>query len=425
LSGKIVSEPLRIVALTFGTEGDTRPLVALCRGLLDAGHDVLLLGERSGQVYADALRVPFVALAGDMAAELRSAPGALQRGDEFKHVARALATIATRHTAEWMRETLAQAKNADAIVCAGLAIYVGLSCAECLRIPAIGAGLQPMMPTRAFASPFLPPRRLPGFVNRVSHRLVLAMIWRAFREAINDARRDVAHQPPRRREWKDYPILFAISPTLVPRPPDWPARVSVTGHWWSPPDPHFVPDAGLEAFLAGGEAPVYVGFGSMAGFDRDRLLAAVLGALDGRRALLHTGWSGFGEGRLPGHVHRIGHVPHAWLFPRVGIVVHHGGSGTTHAAARAGVPSVVVPFAADQFFWAERLHRIGIAPEGLAYRDVTPSRLRERLAKAGENVMRERALEVGRSIAAERGVANAVARIDALLSPRRERKAIA
>ena len=416
---------MRIVALTFGTEGDTRPLAALCRGLLDAGHDILLLGERSGHAYADALHVPFVALAGDMAAELRSASGTLHRGDDFRHVARALAAIATCHTAEWMRETLARAKNADAIVCAGLAIYVGLSCAECLGIPAIGAGLQPMMPTRTFASPFLPPRRLPGFVNRVSHRLVLAMMWRAFRKAINGARRDVGQQPSRRRQWNGYPILFAISPTLVPRPRDWPERVWVTGYWWAPSDPHFVPDAALEAFLAAGEAPVYVGFGSMAGFDRDRLLADVLSALDGRRALLHAGWSGLGEGRLPGHVHRIGHVPHEWLFPRVGIVVHHGGSGTTHAAARAGVPSVVVPFAADQFFWADRLHRIGIAPAGLAYRDVTPSRLRGRLAKASENVMRVRALEAGRSIAAERGVANAVARIDALLSPRRAAQASA
>ena len=379
---------------------------------------MLLLGERSGQAYADALRVPFVALAGDMAAELRSAPGTLHRGDEFRHVASALAAIAARHTAQWMRETLARAKHADAIVCAGLGIYVGLSCAECLDIPAIGAGLQPMMPTRAFASPFLPPRRLPGFVNRASHRLVLAMMWRAFRGAINDARRDVAHQPPRRREWDGYPILFAISPTLVPRAPDWPERVYVTGYWWAPSMTPFVPDAALERFLAAGEAPLYVGFGSMAGFDRDRLLAAVLSALDGRRALLHAGWSGFGEGRMPGNVHRIGQVPHDWLFPRVRIVVHHGGSGTTHAAARAGMPSVVVPFAADQFFWAERLRSIGIAPNALAYRDVTPSRLRERLAQAGDDVMRERALEVGRAMAAEHGVANAVARIDALLAPR-------
>ena len=106
-------------------------------------------------------------------------------------------------------------------------------------------------------------------------------------------------------------------------------------------------------------------------------------------------------------------------------MAHHGGSGTTHAAARAGVPSVVVPFAADQFFWAERLHRIGIAPQRLAYRDVTSARLRERLAQAGTTVMRQRALEIRRSMADERGVDNAVARIEAVLSADRAAKASA
>jgi sterol 3beta-glucosyltransferase len=207
---------MRIVALTFGTEGDTRPVLALCRGLLDAGHDVAVLAERSGDALATTCGVPFVALAGDMAAEMESAGSdLLPRGDDVKRVARALSDIATRHTKDWMRATLAHARGADAILCAGLAIYVGLSCAEALTIMSIGVALQPMMPTRAFASPFLPPHRLPKFVNRASHRLVLAMMWRAFRGAINDARRDVAQQPPRRRQWDGYPILFGVSPTLV------------------------------------------------------------------------------------------------------------------------------------------------------------------------------------------------------------------
>jgi UDP:flavonoid glycosyltransferase YjiC (YdhE family) len=405
---------MRIVALTFGTEGDTRPMLALCRGLVDAGHDVVLLAERSGQAYAASLGVPFVALAGDMAAELRAASEPLlDRGGDVKFVAHALAGIATRNTAEWMRATLEHASGADAILCAGLAIYVGLSCAERLRIPAIGAALQPMMATRAFGSPFLPPRRLPGWINRASHRLVLAMMWRAFRGAINDARRDVAQQPARRREWDGYPIVFGISPTLVPRPPDWPARFSITGYWWSPSDAEFSPDTGLAAFLAAGEPPVYVGFGSMLGFDRDRMQRAVLEALDGRRALLYAGWSDFAAGALPATAHRIGHVPHAWLFPRVALAVHHGGAGTTHAAARAGIPSVVLPFAADQFFWAERLWHLGIAPKYLAHRDITASRLRERLVAASAPDMRERANGVASSIAAETGVATAVARIEA------------
>jgi len=407
---------LRIVALTFGTEGDTRPMLALCRGLLDAGHDVVVLAERSGEAFATALGVPFVALAGNMAAEMESSGSdLLPRGDDVKRVARALSDIATRHTKDWMRATLAQARGADAILCAGLAIYVGLSCAEALHALPIGIALQPMMPTRAFASPFLPPRRLPKLLNRASHRLVLAMMWRAFRGAINDARRDVAQQPPRRRQWFGYPILFGMSPTLVSRPPDWPARFMITGDWWFRAET-YAPDGGLEGFLADGDAPIYVGFGSMIGFDRKRLLADMLDALDGRRAVLSGGWSGLGESTLPANVRRIGHVPHAWLLPRVRLAVHHGGAGTTHAAARAGVPSIVVPFAADQFFWADRLHALGIAPARLAYRDVTAPALGERIAAASDERMRDRARQIGRAMADERGVANAVARIGALLS---------
>ena len=411
---------MRIVALTFGTQGDTRPMGALCRGLIDAGHEVVLLAERSAEAHAAALGVPFVPLAGDMAAELEAASaGFLRRGGDIHYVARALAGVARGNTTEWMRSTLACARHADAILCAGLAIYVGLSCAEALGIPAIGAALQPVIATRAFASPFLPPLRLPGWANRASHRLVLAMMWRAFRSAINDARREVSRQPPRAHEWDGYPIVFGISPTLVPRPPDWPERFSVTGYWWPPRDARFAPDGDLAAFLAAGDPPVYVGFGSMVGFDRDRLLATVLDALDGRRALLYGGWSRFGAGALPSSAHRIGPMPHEWLFPQVGIVVHHGGAGTTHAAARAGVPAVVLPFAADQFFWADRVRVLGVAPRPLAHRRVTASRLRERLFEASERGMRERAGSVARSMASEAGVANAVARIESLVERRR------
>jgi sterol 3beta-glucosyltransferase len=36
---------MKLVALTYGTEGDTRPLAALCRALMDAGHEVTLLAD--------------------------------------------------------------------------------------------------------------------------------------------------------------------------------------------------------------------------------------------------------------------------------------------------------------------------------------------------------------------------------------------
>jgi len=403
---------VRVVALTFGTEGDLRPMIALCRGLRDAGCDALLLGERSATDYAGQCGVPFVPLAGDMAQALRvAAAGFLLEGGGVADTAKALAEIARQNTAAWMRTTLEHCAQADGIVCAGLAIYVGLSCAEALRIPVIGAGLQPMMPTREFPSPFVPPWRMPGFANALSHRLVLAMMWRAFRGAINDARRDVTGQLPRRTAFDGYPVICGVSPTLVPQPRDWPERFAITGSWSLATDAAWSPPPALAEFLAAGEPPVYIGFGSMVGFDRDRFRALVLDGLDGRRALLFAGWSGFGEGALPPGVLSIGPTPHDWLLPRTRIVVHHGGAGTTHAAARAGVPSVVVPFGGDQPFWADRLRLAGVAPKAIAHRRLTASRLRESLALAATAQMVARARSIGAAIAREDGIPNAVARI--------------
>ncbi|MFO0619240.1 MAG: hypothetical protein U0414_42015 [Polyangiaceae bacterium] len=51
---------------------------------------------------------------------------------------------------------------------------------------------------------------------------------------------------------------------------------------------------------------------------------------------------------------------HRALFPRVAAVLHHGGAGTTHAAAIAGAPQIVVPMFSDQPHWASRVCALGI-----------------------------------------------------------------
>ena len=44
------------------------------------------------------------------------------------------------------------------------------------------------------------------------------------------------------------------SPTLVPRPNDWSDEITITGYWFAPRDPAFVPDPTLVEFLAAGDA---------------------------------------------------------------------------------------------------------------------------------------------------------------------------
>lgn len=80
--------------------------------------------------------------------------------------------------------------------------------------------------------------------------------------------------------------------------------------------------------------------------------------------------------------------------------------------ARAGIPSVVVPFIADQPFWGHLLHRHRLAPEPIPHWKVTADRLTEALAQAGK--YRDEAARAGEHIRHEDGTAVALDVLESL-----------
>ncbi|GAB2870461.1 hypothetical protein GCM10027074_42580 [Streptomyces deserti] len=157
---------------------------------------------------------------------------------------------------------------------------------------------------------------------------------------------------------------------------------------------------------------MFIGFGSMAAGQGERLSELVAGAVKraGERAVVQAGWanlSGCGADVLA-----IGDVPHDWLFPRVAAVVHHAGAGTTGAGLRAGVPAVPIPVMADQPFWASRLCELGVAPRPVPFQGLTAAALGNAItACLSEPAHRSRAAELAHGIAAEDGTASLLARI--------------
>lgn len=404
---------MKFTFLTYGTEGDTRPLVALAHALARQGHDVHLLADASTRASAQAHGVAFTALAGSMRDAL--APGGALadvvagKGGAGR-LARAFAETARDQTTDWMRTAREVAEGSDVLVFSGLASYAGLAVAEGLDLPCVGAGLWPMTPTGDFASLFLRTPGLPRWANRLSHRLVNALTWQMFRPAVNAGRKAVFGRAPRRRMWQGYPILYGCSPALMPRPGDWTGEIEVCGAWHLPQSAYAPPPA-LRHFLDAGEAPIYVGFGSMAGFDRATLLRALKEAVGARRALFYPGWSGIDASALPANFFVLGDTPHDWLFPRCSLVVHHGGAGTAHAAARSGVPSVVIPFAGDQFFWGRRMEELGIAAVCPDATRLDGAMLAQLLAQASTRESHANALAVASRMRAEDGVALACRRL--------------
>jgi sterol 3beta-glucosyltransferase len=148
---------------------------------------------------------------------------------------------------------------------------------------------------------------------------------------------------------------------------------------------------------------------------RDASLDVVLKAVAkvGARAVLGSGWGGLASGDLPPFVFAIEEAPHDWLFPRMAAIVHHGGAGTTGAAIRAGKPSVVTPFIADQFAWARLLNARGFAAAPLPHQDLTADTLAAAIKTAlSDEAMRERAHTIGAAVRAEDALARAVGAIE-------------
>lgn len=209
-----------------------------------------------------------------------------------------------------------------------------------------------------------------------------------------------------------FPVVVAASPLVVPPAPDWPAHLHQTGYLAPPPAP-FEPPAGLAGFLAAGERPAYVGFGSMAGTPGHSHLGDLVDAA--RRSGVRVVTPAL-EGQAPGPVSEsvlaVGGTPHAWLFPRMRAVLHHGGAGTTHEALRAGVPSAAVPFGVDQPYHGYRLHRLGVGPAPVRITGLTARRLADLLTAVAHGpqaaAYARRAADVAARMRAEDGVAETV-----------------
>ena len=78
-------------------------------------------------------------------------------------------------------------------------------------------------------------------------------------------------------------------------------------------------------------------------------------------------------------------IPHALIFPHCQAVLHHGGSGTTHSVARAGIPQVVIPLMLDQPYFAYRAHLLGLGPEPIRVKKVTEAELTHKVKELIEN----------------------------------------
>lgn len=401
----------RIAITTLGTRGDVQPYLALGQALMARGHAVTVLAPEQFAELAAEHGVPLAPLPGDFLALLdtkeakQAVAGSEGLGAGFKLLKHMRPLQDALLRAEW---SAMQALAPELIVYHPKSIAAPHIAERLAYASILAAPLPGFTPTSAFPSPLLPFRAL-GPLNRISHRIGTDAAAILFRKALRTWRSTELGLPARGRGARPAGTLYAYSPNVVPVPADWGKDVLVSGYWFVEPPAWEMP-ADLASFLAAGEPPVYVGFGSMPGLDPERTTATVIDALAacGKRGLLATGGGAMAAGSLPGHVHAIAGAPHAHLFAHVVATVHHGGAGTTGAALRAGKPTTICPHFGDQPFWGRRVQALGVGPEPIGMKRFTVETLSAALRAMDAPTMRARATELGIAIRGEDGLAQAV-----------------
>lgn len=416
---------LRITCLTIGSRGDVQPYIALCKGLIKEGHECRIATHGEYKEWVEGSGIEHREVGGDPA-EL------MQICVENGTFTLAFLKEGLSKFRNWLDELLRRSWEAcqetDVLIESPSAM-AGIHIAEALKIPYFRAFTMTWTRTRAYPHAFaVPEHRMGGSYNWMTYTIFDQVFWRAISGQINRWRRSTLGLKGtnlQRLAQHKVPFLYCFSPTLVPKPLDWNEWIHVTGYWFmdSFNTNNEENRKGLESedhqdmleFVDEGrrlcKKVVYIGFGSIVVTDPDEMTRIVVEAIEnaGVYAILSKGWSDRmhtdkkkEEPQLPKCIFSINTVDHAKLFPLIDAAVHHGGSGTTGASLRAGLPTVIKPFFGDQFFNADRVEAANL---GASVRKLTVDTLSKALKDATTDKKQiANAKTVGEKIRKEDGV---------------------
>ncbi|RYP18250.1 hypothetical protein DL765_004049 [Monosporascus sp. GIB2] len=421
------AQPMKVTCLTIGSRGDVQPYIALCKGLMAEGHKPRIATHLEFKSWIEGHGIEFAPVEGAPAELMRIC---IQNGT----FTWAFLREANSKFRGWLDELLVSAWTA----CQGSDLLIespsamaGIHIAEALGIPYFRAFTMPWTRTRAYPHAFvMPEHKMGGAYNYFTYLMFDNLFWKATAGQVNRWRAATLGLPPTSLEKlqpNKVPFLYNFSPSVVAPPLDYSDWIRVTGYWfldegtasgWTPPDDlrRFIEQA-----RADGKKLVYVGFGSIIVPDPVKLTQEVIDAVlrADVRCVLSKGWSdrldkGDGSGApaavpevpLPPEIFQIKSAPHDWLFGQVDAAAHHGGSGTTGASLRAGIPTIVRPFFGDQFFFGARLEDLGV---GICLRKWGAGAFARALWEATNSErMIVRARVLGESIRKENGVDTAI-----------------
>jgi len=399
---------MKIVIPTIGSRGDVQPFIALAQGLEKAGHEAVLASHPVMKFLVESHGVTFEPIGPDI--DLAERVAVIRQQARYGVIG---LIQGMRFGFEMLEKShadiLALCEEADLVVVPA-AIATGKNEAEKLGVPYLSVSVMP------WTIPWDDPDR--SIFKRILYKAMDGVIHLITTRPLNRIRKRQGLPPVGKEGFASKQLnLIPISPSIYDSNPFWDSQHKVVGYWFADEPGTWLPPEDLMTFLENGEPPILISLGAMSlgEMGAKESVNLFVNAIQqvGVRAIIQ-GWNaGIRQSSLSPNIFVAESLPHSWLLPRCRGIVHHGGYGTTASGFRAGIPALVIPHIADQFYWGQRVYELGVGPKPIRRTHLEISELAASLFELVRNKnMKNTALQLGEKIRSENGVEHAVRMIE-------------
>ena len=363
-----MTSPARIVISTFGSFGDIHPYMSVALELQRRGHDPVIGTMEYYREKIEAVGLEFAPVRPHIPAPGDQDSQLIEKIMEPKTGPRFLTEEVVFPAVRDSYEDLLKLAEGAALLVTHPAAPAGPLVGRKLGLPWVSTVLAPLSFLSAYDPPVPPycswlvnlrvfgPRVMGTFLTAMKNTYK-AQLLTDFREELQLANYgnpmfEGQHSPSR--------VLALFSSVFAQEQPDWPPQTRTTGFCFYN-EQQAALSAELQHFLESGEPPIIFTLGSSAVWvAKDFFEESIKATLSlKRRALLVIGDARNRPESVPDEIFLLNYAPYQSLLPRGAAVVHHGGVGTTSQGLRAGVPTLIVPFAFDQMDNADHARRLG------------------------------------------------------------------
>jgi len=397
---------MKIVIVTQGSLGDIRPFLAIGLAFQKQGDDVTVCAPENFRELFTSHGFSYHP-AGLNFQTVLSKPEAeeSEKNSRKKNVIQ----LVVQSISDQFKILPSVAKDAKLIIGNGLD-FAGRSVAEYYKIPYFMISPMPLAFKSKYHAPMtIPVQNLPSWLNRLFWWIGELSGRLLFCKKINRYRHELGlGKVINYTAFMSKNAILAADPILAPLPPDC-KNIFHTG--FLDYDEGTELDKKIIDFINAGTTPIYIGFGSMDDPSSEKTKTILQGLLDEKelRFVISKGWANLNIETSSTNVLFIDHVPFTKLFPKMAVLVHHGGAGTTCTASRAGIPQIIIPHGLDQFYWGNRVKALKIGPAPIPRKKLTSEKLIKALYEViGNQEYNDNAKRIASIISKENGVEEAL-----------------